>query len=265
MARILVIDDEEGIRFTFRKFLSDKGYTVVTSQTFKESLTRIEETDFDLIITDIVLEGRNGIDILREVKEKNPFCPVVMITGYPDVETAAEALRLGAFDYIIKPVVKDRLLRVTTMALKHKAVVDEKERYRLNLEAIFGSVKDAIITVDNALVVVEVNEAAKSICGFSRHVTGRGFASQLKSCNGKCLEALKETIDKKQPVERCRIECSNNKWPGQVVTINTSPLISRRGVFSGAVMVVRDETHLVSLERDLRKRRQFHGIIGKSD
>jgi PAS domain S-box-containing protein len=265
MARILVIDDEEGIRFTFRKFLSDKGYTVVTSKTFKESLTRIGEADFDLIITDIVLEGRNGIDILREVKERNPFCPVVMITGYPDIETAAEALRLGAFDYLIKPVVKDRLLRVATMALQHKAVVDEKERYRLNLEAIFGSVKDAIITVDNELVVVEVNEAAKSICGFSRHVTGKGFASQLKNCNGKCLEALKETIDKKQPVERCRIECSNNKWPGQVVTITTSPLISRRGVFSGAVMVVRDETHLVSLERDLRKRRQFHGIIGKSD
>ncbi|MFV9690133.1 MAG: sigma-54 dependent transcriptional regulator [Desulfobacteria bacterium] len=265
MVRILVIDDEEGIRFTFRKFLSDKGYTVVTSKTFKESLARIGEADFDLIITDIVLEGRNGIDILREVKERNPFCPVVMITGYPDIETAAEALRLGAFDYLIKPVVKDRLLRVATMALQHKAVVDEKERYRLNLEAIFGSVKDAIITVDNELVVVEVNEAAKSICGFSHHVTGKGFASQLKSCNGKCLEALKETIDKKQPVERCRIECSNNKWPGQVVTITTSPLISRRGVFSGAVMVVRDETHLVSLERDLRKRRQFHGIIGKSD
>ena len=265
MARILVIDDEEGIRFTFRKFLSDKGYTVVTSKTFKESLSRIGEADFDLIITDIVLEGRNGIDILREVKERNPFCPVVMITGYPDIETAAEALRLGAFDYLIKPVVKDKLLRVATMALQHKAVVDEKERYRLNLEAIFGSVKDAIITVDNELVVVEVNEAAKSICGFSHHVTGKGFASQLKSCNGKCLEALKETIDKKQPVERCRIECSNNKWPGQVVTITTSPLISRRGVFSGAVMVVRDETHLVSLERDLKKRRQFHGIIGKSD
>ncbi|OEU82040.1 MAG: sigma-54-dependent Fis family transcriptional regulator, partial [Desulfobacterales bacterium S5133MH4] len=70
---------------------------------------------------------------------------------------------------------------------------------------------------------------------------------------------------KKQPVELCRIECSNNKWPGQVVTITTSPLLSRRGVFSGAVMVVRDETHLVSLERDLRKRRQFHGIIGKSE
>jgi len=265
MVRILVIDDEEGIRFTFRKFLSDQGYTVVTSENFEESLIRIRESDFDLIITDIVLEGKSGIDILREVKKRNLLCPVVMITGYPDIETTTNALRLGAFDYIIKPVRKHTLLRVAEMALQHKAVVDEKERYRLNLEAIFGSVKDAIITVDNELMVVEVNEAAKNICGFSRHVIGKIFSSQQKNCGGKCLEALKETINKKQPVELCRIECSNNKWPGQVLTITTSPLLSRLGVFSGAVMVVRDETDLVSLERDLRKRRQFHGIIGKSE
>ncbi len=265
MVRILVIDDEEGIRFTFRKFLSDQGYTVVTSENFEEALIRIRESDFDLIITDIVLEGKSGIDILREVRERNLPCPVVMITGYPDIETATNALRSGAFDYIIKPVRKHTLLRVAEMALQHKAVVDEKERYRLNLEAIFGSVKDAIITVDNELMVVEINEAAKNICGFSRHVIGKIFSSQQKNCGGKCLEALKETINKKQPVELCRIECSSNKWPGQVVTITTSPLLSRLGVFSGAVMVVRDETELVSLERDLSKRRQFHGIIGKSE
>ncbi len=265
MVRILVIDDEEGIRFTFRKFLSDQGYTVVTSENFEEALIRIRESDFDLIITDIVLEGKSGIDILREVRERNLHCPVVMITGYPDIETATNALRSGAFDYIIKPVRKHTLLRVAEMALQHKAVVDEKERYRLNLEAIFGSVKDAIITVDNELMVVEINEAAKNICGFSRHVIGKIFSSQQKNCGGKCLEALKETINKKQPVELCRIECSSNKWPGQVVTITTSPLLSRLGVFSGAVMVVRDETELVSLERDLSKRRQFHGIIGKSE
>lgn len=265
MVRILVIDDEEGIRFTFRKFLSDQGYTVATSENFEKALIRIRESDFDLIITDIVLEGKSGIDILQEVKKRNLLCPVVMITGYPDIETTTNALRSGAFDYIIKPVRKHTLLRVAEMALQHKAVVDEKERYRLNLEAIFGSVKDAIITVDNELMVVEVNEAAKNICGFSRHVIGKVFSSQQKNCGGKCLEALKETINKKQPVELCRIECSNNKWPGQVVTITTSPLLSRQGVFSGAVMVVRDETDLVSLERDLRKRRQFHAIIGKSE
>ena len=136
MARILVIDDEEGIRFTFRKFLSDEGYTVATSESFEESLIKIKESDFDLIITDIVLEGKSGIDILRKVKERKLLSPVVLITGYPDIETATDALRAGAFDYILKPVRKQALLRVAKMALQYKAVVDEKEKYRLNLEVI---------------------------------------------------------------------------------------------------------------------------------
>ena len=265
MARILVIDDEEGIRFTFRKFLSDEGYTVATSESFEESLIKIKESDFDLIITDIVLEGKSGIDILRKVKERKLLSPVVLITGYPDIETATDALRAGAFDYILKPVRKQALLRVAKMALQYKAVVDEKEKYRLNLEVIFDSVRDAIITVNNELVVVEINKAAKSICGFSRSIIGKEFSSQQKNCSGRCLEAIRETTDKKKSAKRCRIECSNSKRPGQVVTISTSPLISRGGTFSGAVMVVKDETDLVSLERDLKKRRQFHGIIGKSE
>lgn len=265
MARILVIDDEEGIRFTFRKFLSDEGYTVATSKSFEESLIKIKESDFDLIITDIVLEGKSGIDILRKVKERKLLSPVVLITGYPDIETATDALRAGAFDYILKPVRKQALLRVAKMALQYKAVVDEKEKYRLNLEVIFDSVGDAIITVNNELVVVEINKAAKSICGFSRSIIGKEFSSQQKNCSGRCLEAIRETTDKKKSAKLCRIECSNSKRPGQVVTISTSPLISRGGTFSGAVMVVKDETDLVSLKRDLKKRGQFHGIIGKSE
>jgi PAS domain S-box-containing protein len=264
MARILVIDDEEGIRFTFNKFLVDEGYTAVTAKDFDEALMRIGEGEFDVIFADIVMEGKTGVEVLREVKEKLLLCPVVMITAYPELETSTEALRLGAFDYIAKPIRKHTLLRVVKMALQHKALVDEKEKYRSNLETIFRSVNDSIITVNDELIVTEVNEAAQNICGFSRDIVGKGFRSQPLNCHGKCLEALEETIQTKQPVKLSRIECSPRSRPGQVVTVTTSPMLSRRGVFSGAVMVARDETHLVSLERDLGKRRQFHHIIGKS-
>ncbi len=265
MARILVIDDEEGIRFTFEKFLSDEGYMVETATGSVEALEKLERQEFDLIFADIRLDGRTGIDILKETRERNLICPVVIITGFPDIKTSTEALRLGAYDYIVKPVRKLTLLRITKMALQHKAVVYEKERYRSNLDTIFRSVKDGIVTVDNELTIIEVNEAASRICGFTRDIIGERFPSQHQPCRGKCLDALVKTIGEREPVEMHRIECAHGDRPGQVVTVTASPLYNRSHIFSGAVMVVRDETQLDSLERDLRKLRQFGNMHGKSE
>ncbi|HEX9113298.1 MAG TPA: sigma 54-interacting transcriptional regulator [Nitrospirota bacterium] len=262
MSNILVIDDEESLRFTFARFLSGGGYHVVTAGDYIEASAAIAQKDFDLVFADIILGGKTGLDILREVKERNPACPVVMITGCPEIATASDAVRLGAFDYIPKPVQKDALLRVAALALQHKKDVDEKERYRSNLEAIFKSVRDAIITVDKEMSIVEVNEAAKNIYGLSRDDAGKRFDSFQKGCNGKCLEALAETIEKKLPIEVCRHECQFNNQERRVVSLTTSPLLDHKGAFSGAVMVVRDETRLADLERNLEDRRQFHHFVG---
>ena len=167
-ARILVIDDEESIRFTFERFLVAAGYTVATAGSCGEALARINETSFDVIFADIILGDGTGIDILREIKARGLSCPVIMVTGDPGVETAAESIRLGAFDYIPKPINQDSLLHATRTALKYKVLNEEKERYRTNLEAIFRSVRDAIITVDKESVVIELNEAAMAMCGYSR-------------------------------------------------------------------------------------------------
>ncbi len=264
MARILVIDDEESIRVTFKSFLSDEGHEVTTAGGYSEAIERIAGGDFDLVFADIILGAGTGIDILRDVKEMGLTCPVVVITGNPDVETASEAVRLGAFDYIQKPVRQEALLHVTSAALKNKVAIDEKEKYRANLEAIFRSVKDAIVMVDRELVVVEVNDAAKGICGISKSAVGKPFSSLPKACGG-CLEALRETIEKGQSVELYGLECQIRNRPRHVVNLTTSPFIDRNGAFAGAVMVVRDETRLADLERDLKERRNFHNIIGKSE
>ena len=284
-SKILVIEDEESIRYTFESFLLDEGYAVITAKDYNEALSVIDTTGFDLIFADILLEGKTGIDILREIRERNLRCPVVMITGEPNIDTASDALRLGAFDYIPKPMRQETLVRVTKMALKHKALADEKERYRSNLEAIFRSVKDAIIAVDKELLLLEFNEAAKSICNLSHDFLGKAFSSMPKYCNGKCLDILDETIKKKQPVEVYRFECQHKQRPQQVVTVTTHPLLNKIskpnplfikdgrceiyqdsiGIFSGAILVVRDETRLANLEQDLKERQQFHNMIGKSE
>lgn len=152
---ILVIDDEESLRNTFQFFLQNQGYNpVITAATYEEALQEIGACTFDLIISDIVPGGSTGIDLLKRVREMGLSCPMVMITGYPTVETAAEAVRLGAFDYIPKPVEKDMLLKIARLALRQhqleqgqRQAEQERERYRTFLETVFKSVTDGIITV----------------------------------------------------------------------------------------------------------------------
>lgn len=265
-ASVLVVDDEESIRFTFEAFLMDEGYSVMTAQSYDEAMALFAGSVFDLVFADIILGGeRTGIDLMREARKLNLYCPFVVVTGAPNVETASEAVRLGAFDYMTKPVHQETLLRVARMALRNKALNDEKEAYRLNLEAIFGSVKDAIITVDEGFRIVELNRAAEKICGLGRDMIGRVFNSLDTGCRRNCLDAFTETIAKKKPVEMLHVECHHKNRSGQVVSLSTSPLIDHRGIFSGAVIVIRDETRLCDLERDLKERRQFHNIIGTGE
>jgi DNA-binding NtrC family response regulator len=161
---ILIVEDEEILRFTFKSFLAKQGYEALTAEDYAGALIALSEADVDLVIADIVLGGHTGLDILREVRAKGLKCPVVMITGKPSIESASEAVRLGAYDYLIKPVGKADLLKITEQALRYKEVLDEKERievekekYRSDLEAIFGSVQEAIVTVDAHLTVMKAN------------------------------------------------------------------------------------------------------------
>jgi DNA-binding NtrC family response regulator len=117
---ILVVDDEESIRYTFNFFLSEEGYQVSCAENYDEGVACLNKIDFDLIFVDIVLVGKTGIDLLKVIRQKKPHIPVIMITGVPSIESATEALRYGALDYIIKPVRQDALKRYVSVALKHK-------------------------------------------------------------------------------------------------------------------------------------------------
>jgi PAS domain S-box-containing protein len=263
--KILIIDDEATIRFTLESFLVNKGHDVSVAADSQEALTLIGNSNFDLIISDIVLDELSGIDILTEIRKRDLACPVVMITGAPDMETAQEALRLGAYDYLPKPVTKESLLSVTSKALEKKALYDEKEKYRLNLENVFRNIDYGIITIDQEGVVIDFNDTARRLCGYSGELKGKTFWTSEAACNGACVTMLKESLTTGKQVELYRHECSHKDKPAMIVTISASPLTDHGGNPSGAMMVIKDETRIDSLERDLRERRKYHRIIGKSD
>lgn len=272
-ASILIVDDEENIRFAFEMFLSEKGHDVMTAPDFDTAIAHLSNESPDVVITDIILGGHTGIDLLAEIKKRGLWCPVIMITGQPDIETSSNALRLGAFDYVPKPIRKETLLRVTDHALRHKKLLDnklalEKEnlKVRKNMEAIFASLNDGVITVDDNLNVIEANPAAEKICSLQApKMIGRPVKNFMTDCDGACLDILARTINDKLTISDHQIECARKGKNNQIVRLTCTPLQSDDINFSGAVLVIRNVTKLATLEKELAQRYQFHRIIGKSN
>ena len=114
--RILAVDDEEVIRILLKEILSDEGYEVATVSDGQEAIEVLERERFDLVMTDLVMPRANGIEVLHTSKRVNPGCPVIVITGYPSVETVVKLMMLGAADYITKPFNID-VVKVTVAKL----------------------------------------------------------------------------------------------------------------------------------------------------
>jgi len=265
MARILVVDDEENIRFTFESFLTDEGHAVALAGSVAEARRQLDATDFDLVFADIILGDGQGIDILRTLREGCANCPVVMITGQPTLETAAAAVRLGAFDYVPKPVRQRTLLDTAARALKHKAAADEQARYHCRLEAIFRSVPDAIVTVDRDLIITGVNEAAGSVCGLSPTSVGKSLGSFPRCFREDCLERLAQAIRAGHAEEALSCESPSKDGGTRVVTIRTSPLRDEQAAISGAMLVIKDEPPWDSPEQYRQAGGQFHNIVGQGE
>jgi two-component system, NtrC family, response regulator HydG len=271
-SQVLIVDDEKSIRVGFKALLSEEGYEVITAKDYDSAVKAISKTDPDLIIADIILGGHTGIDLLYEVKNRGLLCPIIIITGEPNIDTSAEAVRLGAFDYIPKPIRKETLLRRSRHALSLKKLLDKKkqlelanEKYRIDNEAIFRSLKDAVITVDNNLNVIKVNEAIKTICRISPgEIMGKNFDQVPTGCNKACISVLKNTLKTKKTIKELRIECRHPDQTRQVVLLTSSSLLYRNNNPCGAVLVIRDITRVTDLESQLKERHRFHSIVGKS-
>ncbi len=119
--RILLVEDEQLARRTLARVLEIKGYHVTSLESGDAALARLRDERFDVVITDLVMEGTNGVQVLREAKERDPDACVVVVSGYCDVDSAIDALRLGAEDYLAKPFDYDELLlRVARCAEKRE-------------------------------------------------------------------------------------------------------------------------------------------------
>ena len=124
-ARVLIVDDEEIVIRSCKRILSGDEFQVESVQDGREALQKIEENPYDVIILDIMMPNIDGLEVLRRVKETHPNVDVIMITGLSQIDTAVQAMKLGAFDYISKPFEPDELKLVVQRALERRRLLQE--------------------------------------------------------------------------------------------------------------------------------------------
>ena len=132
--KILVVDDEEAIREVVSTLLEAQGYACTVRQNGRLALEAFREGAFDLVLSDIVMPEMDGLKLLAELRRDDPDVPVIMVTAMHDISIALEAIRAGAYDYILKPFERDQLHMSVRRALDHRQLVLENRTYQSDLE-----------------------------------------------------------------------------------------------------------------------------------
>lgn len=189
MAKILIIDDERGIRNTLREILADEGHEVEVAEDGKQGLVMAQNKAYDLIFSDIKMPEMDGIELLENIVEsrkskvesEEPIeCPVIMISGHGDIETAVQALKLGAYDFLLKPLDLNRILITTKNALESKSLKQETKILRKKVASkgpqMIGE-SEAIQRVREIINKVAPTEARVLITG--QNGTGKEVVAHL--------------------------------------------------------------------------------------
>ena len=134
-ARILVVDDEEIVIRSCLRILEGNGYEIDVAHDGHDALRKVESNTYDVMILDIMMPNLGGMEVLRRVKETHPDVDVIMITGLSQIDTAVQAMKLGAFDYISKPFEPDELKLVVQRARERRQLLQEN----LNLKSAVSS------------------------------------------------------------------------------------------------------------------------------
>jgi DNA-binding NtrC family response regulator len=186
--RILVVDDEKDICRALEFLLSREGYKVVTAYNGQEALKKVESEDFDLVLTDLKMEGVDGMQVLERSLAMNPGLIVIIMTAFASVESAVEAMKKGASDYIVKPFINEDVKMTVRRLLEHKTVLMENLVLRQQLSQQFGC-KEFVGVSPKIFKVFEVLEKViptrSSVFLLGESGTGKGLIAEVIHCNSQ--------------------------------------------------------------------------------
>ncbi|MFO7890111.1 MAG: sigma-54 dependent transcriptional regulator [bacterium] len=209
MPEILLVDDEKSVRTTLSMFLKKTGYNIEESSNGNDTIEKINQKFYDLIITDLKMNPVDGMEVLRKAKEVNPMTEVIVMTAFGTVESGVEAMKLGAYDYILKPFNKDEFLILVAKALEHKHLLTEveklqeglKEKYKF--ENIVGnsqkmldviSMVSKVAPMDSSVLISGESGTGKELIAHAIHINSKRKNRSFVTINcGAIPEHLQES------------------------------------------------------------------------
>ncbi|MBF0462228.1 MAG: sigma 54-interacting transcriptional regulator [Magnetococcales bacterium] len=263
-ASVLVVDDDELIQDMTSIILSRFGHATVIASSLEQATEALQQQTFDLVIADLRLPDGSGLQLLAEIRQRCPRTYVILITGFPDVETVREALREGAFDYLIKPIMPTELSHVVGLALEHKQLRDERAIMDNRMEAVFRGVDDAIVVLDKNGRILQINDAATHILKIdsaSIHHLLQDEADWFFALMEPLLQQVQAAKDDHRTVRTIAVTKAGQE---RIFSCSASPFLDPADDALGVILVVRDESRLVMLERETQIRQGWQKMVGSS-
>ncbi|MFQ6093546.1 MAG: response regulator [bacterium] len=262
-AHILVVDDERGIREGCRKILSAEGFAVETAEDGKQGLAKAKDGEYDLILIDLMMPGMGGMELLGHIRQFDAEIITIVITGYATVETAVEAMKQGAYDYIPKPFTPEQLLAVLNrgletrrLRLERQRLLEERDRKLLEVaneksrtRTIIGCMADGVLVVNRQGQLVLWNPAAVTQLNLKNTTeTGRPLSHYVQH------EGLQKLIHSALSPEGSGYtmisqEITLGEQGQKVLMADVAAITDEMGETLGAVAVLRDISELVEIDR----------------
>jgi DNA-binding NtrC family response regulator len=221
--QILIVDDEKIMRDSFSRILTKEGYQVQTVASGEEAIERFNHEPFDIVLLDIKMPGIGGIKTLQRLKEMDPGVTILIVTGYPSIETAVEAIKLGAYDYITKPFTPDVLRIAINRALERKSLLTENLHLRRQLKA-----------KNESDIIIGQSEAMRNIYELVRRIAPTDSTVLITGESGTGKELIARAIHNyslRHDKEFVAVDCS-----ALVETLLESELFGHvKGSFTGAI------------------------------
>ena len=186
--RILVVDDDESLRWVTQAQLQQSGYEATAAASGREALDRMREDPPDLVITDLMMPGMSGLELLKRIRAEYPEVIVIMVTAFGAVDTAVEAMKAGAYDYLTKPVNVDELRLTVDRGLEHLGLREEIRNLRVSLdrkygfESILGRSKPLLAVLDMAS---RAAQATSTVLIHGETGTGKELVAKAVHCNSR--------------------------------------------------------------------------------
>lgn len=248
--RILVVDDEQVIREGVDRALSKRGYEVVKAEDGNRGLELLQEFDFDIVLTDLMMPGLDGFQVLEWIRENQPHIQVIVITGFATVTKAVTAMKQGAFDFVGKPftpdyirVVVDKAIEKIEMRAETERLRDEKDRglaaidkSQSRLKTVFSCMAEAVLITDSEGIVVLHNPAAIKLLEIETDpVIGKPLSASIRDQTAASM--VKEAIGSSKEVSR---EFTPGSISRQHLRAHCSPVTNEKGMVIGSVTTFLD-------------------------